>query len=207
MKLLRIFLLLIVAACLAVAVNLFAIPTHNTGAAHFDAIIVLGYPAKKDGTASPEQRERVLEGVREYKAGVASHLIVTGSAAHNRFVEADVMAALAREQGVPAGDIFEERQALNTIQNVFYSAQMMHEHGWSSAEVISTPEHLPRAAMILAEFDKVQPGLAILWRTHAAKWPREYGAVRRGFLDAFEAARCLEIRVFGFPESKFLPRR
>ena len=193
-------------ACLAVAISLFAIPRTNTASAHFDTIIVLGYPANLDGTASPEQRERVLEGVREYKAGVASHLILTGGAAHNRFVEADVMAALAGSRGVPAQDIFEEPQALNTIQNVYYSAQMMHEHGWRSAEVITTPEHLPRSAMILAEFDEVNPWLAIQWKAHAARWPQEYGIPKRAFLDAFEATRCLEIRIVGFPRSKFLPR-
>ncbi len=207
MKLLRIFLVLVLAACAAVVINLFVIPGTNTAATHFDTIIVLGYPANLDGTASPEQRARVLEGVREYKAGAASHLIVTGSAAHNQFVEADVMAALARAQGVPADDIVEEPQALNTIQNIYYSAEIMHAHGWSSAEVVSTPEHLPRAAMILAEFDRTNPGLAIQWKTHAAKWPAEYGIAKRAFLDAFEATRCLEIRIFGLPRSKFLPRR
>ena len=55
------------------------IPTHNTAAAHFDAIIALGYPANSDGTPTPEQRERVLEGVREYKAGVAPYLILSGA--------------------------------------------------------------------------------------------------------------------------------
>ena len=34
--------------------------------------------------------------LREYERGVASHLIVTGAAAHNRFVEAEVMARVAQ---------------------------------------------------------------------------------------------------------------
>ena len=61
--------------------NYATLPTHNTTQTHFDAIIVLGTPAKTDGTPS-EQRERVLEGVREYRAGVAPHIIMTGAAAH-----------------------------------------------------------------------------------------------------------------------------
>jgi len=197
---------MVLVACTAVAINVHTIPTDNTNATHFDTIIVLGHPANEDGTPAPKQRERVLEGIREYQAGRASHIIFTGGAAHNQFVEAHVMAALAEAQGLPASDIVEEPQALNTIQNVYYSAQIMHAHGWNSAEVISTPEHLPRAAMILAEFDKLNPGLAIQWKTHPSPWPPKYGAVKRGYLDAFEATRCLEIRLFGFSRSRFLPR-
>ena len=54
-----------------------SLPLSNTNATHFDTIIVLGYPARKDGTPRPEMRERVFEGVREYKAGVAPHMILT----------------------------------------------------------------------------------------------------------------------------------
>src|ERR1700716_1063175 len=82
-----------------------SIPTTNTNLTHFDAIVVLGTPSMEDGTPSPEQRERTLEGVREFKSGVAPHLIVTGGPAHNRFVEAHTMATLALAQGVPADAI------------------------------------------------------------------------------------------------------
>ncbi len=119
---------------------------------HFDTLIVLGTPANPDGSASPEQRERTLEGVREYKAGVASHLIMTGGAAHNQFVEADVMKELAVAQGVPADAITEEGQAQNTIQNIYYSEKIMAAQHWTSAEVVSSPSHLPRAALILAHY-------------------------------------------------------
>jgi hypothetical protein len=40
------------------------IPNSNTDLTHFDTLIVLGNPANADGTASPEQRERTMEGVR-----------------------------------------------------------------------------------------------------------------------------------------------
>ena len=158
------------------------IPTHNTSATHFDALIVLGYPANADGTPSPEQRERVLEGVREYKAGVAPYIIMTGAAAHNQYIEADVMAQLARSQGVPASAILEDVRAQNTIQNIYYSATIMHDHGMNSAEIISSPSHLPRAAMIVNTFNVDQPSLYINWRTHASHWPPEYSIFREAAL-------------------------
>ena len=174
------------------------IPTHNTNLAHFDTIIVLGTPANPDGTPSPEQRERTLESVHEYKAGVAPELIFTGAAAHNQFVEAHVMATLAIAQGVPPSAVIEEDQAQNTVQNIFYSEHIMAQHGWTSAEVVSSPSHLPRTALILEHFP-------IQWRTHLASWPSDYSFWQRAAHYAVEAEYCLRLRIFGFPKSRFLP--
>jgi uncharacterized SAM-binding protein YcdF (DUF218 family) len=151
--------------------NYATLPTHNTPQTHFDTIIVLGSPAKSDGTPSPEQRERVLEGIREYKAGIAPRIIMTGAAAHNHFVEAHTMAQFAATQGIPTTVILEEPQALDTIQNIYYSAQLMHQHNWSSAEIVSSPNHLGRTSLILNTFNSTQPAFSIDWRTHPAHWP------------------------------------
>ena len=192
-------------ATLIIYGNYFTLPSHNSPRTRFDTIIVLGTPSKLDGTPSPEQRERVLEGVREYKAGVAPRLIMTGGPAHNHFVEAHTMAEFAASQGVPATDIFEEGQAQNTIQNVYYSSQIMHQHGWSSAEVVSSPYHLGRTSLILNTFDLRQPALSIDWRTHPSLWPAEYTIYHKIVLYSVEAWRCLQLRVQGFPSSRFLP--
>ena len=188
-----------------VALNRLAIPNHNTAATHFDTLLVLGYPANPDGTPSPEQRERVLEAVREYKSGVAPEIIMTGGPAHNQFIEARVMATLAESKGVPASAIVEEPQAQNTIQNIYYSSEIMHAHNWHSAEVVSSPAHLGRAALILQAFAKKQPALAIDWRIHASLWPSEYSLFHRAMIDSLESSRCLQIRIFGLPKSRFLP--
>ncbi len=209
MKLLRrtLFALVLIAFAFALIVygNYLTLPTHNTATAHFDTIIVLGTPSRLDGTPSPEQRERVLEGVREYKAGVAPHLIMTGGPAHNHFVEAHTMAQLAESQGVPPANIFEEAQAQNTIQNIYYSSQIMHQHGWSSAEVVSSPYHLGRISLILNTHNQRQPALSIDWHTHPSLWPPEYAVYHKIVLYSVEAWRCLQLRVQGFPPSRFLP--
>ena len=204
-RFLFLFVLLLFAFGLVVYGNYLTLPTHNTTANHFDAIIVLGTPSRLDGTPSPEQRERVLEGVREYKAGIAPHIIMTGGPAHNHFVEAHTMAELAASQGVPPADILEEGQAQNTVQNIFYSSQIMHQHGWSSAEVVSSPYHLGRTALILNTFDLRQPALSIDWRTHPSLWPSEYDLHHKVVLYSVEAWRCLQLRIHGFPSSRFLP--
>ena len=195
----------VVVAGIVIYGNYLTLPTHNTDAKRFDAIVVLGTPSKLDGTPSPEQRERVLEGVREYKAGVAPKLIMTGGAAHNQLVEAHTMAVYAESQGVPHSDILEEGQAQNTVQNIFYSATIMHEHGWSSAEIVSSPYHLERTALIMNAFNTRKPNLSIDWRTHGSLWPPEYGIHYKIVLYSVEAWRCLQLRVKGYPSSQFLP--
>jgi uncharacterized SAM-binding protein YcdF (DUF218 family) len=135
-------------------------PTGNTELTRFDAIIVLGAPADRDGNPQPELLARVTEGVHEYERGVAPRLILTGGAANNRFTEAQVMARTAHAQGIPELAIFMEPEAEDTIENACYSERIMKAHGWRSAEVISRASHLPRAGII---FNR----LPLEWRTHA----------------------------------------
>jgi len=136
-------------------------PRDNTGLDHFDTLIVLGNPADSDGNPTPTQLARVTEAVHEYERGVAPRIIMTGGAAANQFVEAQVMARTAQAQGVPAGAVIVETQARNTIENTCNSLRIMRNYGWRSAEVISSPSHLPRAGLILSH-------LPLDWRVHEA---------------------------------------
>jgi uncharacterized SAM-binding protein YcdF (DUF218 family) len=116
--------------------------------ARYDAAIVLGCPANPDGDPSLCQRCRVKSAVRKYKQGATNKLIMTGAAAHSPEVEAEVMAALAESRGVPKGDVLREPRALTTWQNLRYALALMRQRGWSTALIISTADHLPRARRI-----------------------------------------------------------
>ena len=136
-------------------------PAANTGLDRFDTIIVLGTSADRYGNPTPTQLARVMEAVQEYERGIAPRLIMTGGTNREGFDEARVMARTAEAQGVPASAIFIEPNATDTIQNACYSVRIMKAHGWHSAEVVSTPSHLPRAGLIFSH-------VPIEWRTHAA---------------------------------------
>jgi uncharacterized SAM-binding protein YcdF (DUF218 family) len=199
---LRIVAILIAVALLYPATVLglyFFTPNHNADLNTVDTLIVLGTPTLPDGSPSPEQRERVMEGVREFNKGVSRHIIMTGGKTRANFVEAHTMAQLAAASGVPASAIIEEGQAGNTIQNIYYSEQIMLANGWRSTEVISSPYHLPRTALILRRHPQLQ------WRTHAAQWPPGSGLRTRLQRDWREAYGCFRIRLHGFPQSKYLP--
>jgi uncharacterized SAM-binding protein YcdF (DUF218 family) len=185
----------LIAAALAMALIVWAIiarhvtPMANTNRQNFDAIIVLGTPADSDGNPTPELLDRITEGVHEYERGIAPRLIVTGAAAHNRFVEAEVMAHVAQAQGVPASVIFQEPQARDTIQNACYSDRILNAHGWHSVEVVSAASHLPRAAMIFSHL----PGRPLQWRMHAAPDNLTPGYFSRGaaIVETIKTARYL----------------
>ena len=159
-------------------------PTANTSLTRFDAIIVLGTPTDEDGNPTPYQLSRVNEAVREYERGVAPRLILSGGAAHNRFVEAATMARAAHAEGIPESAIFVEGQARDTIQNACYSVRIMKAHGWNSAEVISEGPHLARAGLILSR-------LPIEWRTHAAAPLVPNSEVRKAMFEALETLKTV----------------
>lgn len=136
-------------------------PASNTALNRFDAIIVLGSPADSDGNPKDTQQARVTEAVNEYKRGVASHIILTGGAVSNRFVEARVMARSAQAQGIPESALLEDTQARDTVENACYSLRIMKDHGWRSAEIVSSAYQLPRAGLIFNS-------LPLQWSAHEA---------------------------------------
>lgn len=178
--------------------NYVAIPSGNTGLTRFDTLIVLGQPPKPDGSLGPELRERVLEGVREYKAGVARHVIMTGGPTRNNLVEAHAMKVFAMAQGVPGDAIVEEGEARDTIQNIYFSEKVMEARGWGSAEVISSPSHLPRTALILGHYK-------FAWRTHASRWPVEFSRADVVAHYRGEEKSCWVLVRDGFRGNRWLP--
>ncbi|HSY35894.1 MAG TPA: YdcF family protein [Acidobacteriaceae bacterium] len=190
--------LLILLFLLALVATYVTVPTQNCNLNRFDTILVLGTPTLPNGQPSPEERERVDESVREFKAGRAGHIIFSGGATMKEFVEGPSMAALAEAQGIPASDIVIEDKARNTIQNIYFGNQIMQEKGWTSVEVVSSPSHLRRAAVILERY-------SFQWTVHGSRWPPEYDWINIGGFYAREIMDTFVLRWYGFSSSPFLP--
>ncbi len=155
----RTFLLafLVLAIIYAVAYNtmpyfLANLPAQTWQLKRSDLIIVLGASANKDGTPGSMMRERVATGVKLFKDGIAPFILFTGAAAHTKFVEAELMADLAKSQGVPADCMILESNAHNTAQNAFFSYQLMKEKGLKSAVIVSSPAHLLRSNLFFSRY-------------------------------------------------------
>lgn len=115
-------------------------------------IVVLGYgpPVDEAGKPNPELYRRVKKGVELYQAGLAPVLIMTGGNTYRDYFESAVMKEVAVGMGVPAEAVIEERQAMDTIGNARYSAQIMRSHGWDRCIIVSSPYHLQRAKKLFA---------------------------------------------------------
>jgi uncharacterized SAM-binding protein YcdF (DUF218 family) len=118
-----------------------------------EAIVVLGNRPPRDatGAVAPETARRVRRGVELYRRGLAPRLLVTGGPAPGGGTEADVMAAYARELGVPEDAILAEPLATDTAQNAGYSVALVCEGATPCSPdviVVSSPYHLRRAVRL-----------------------------------------------------------
>lgn len=108
-----------------------------------DAIIVLGCPSNSDGSAATCQTKRADAAVLLSREGYADRFIVSGGAAHNKYVEADALAKLLMDRGVPTDHILKDVLAEHTDENLYYSAGIMRAQGFTTAIVVSDdPGHL-----------------------------------------------------------------
>jgi uncharacterized SAM-binding protein YcdF (DUF218 family) len=196
---LRSFAIVVATLIGCVAIIYFSIPMGDTQQRQFDVILVLGNPAKEDGSIGPLARARVLEGIRQYRAGVAPRLLMTGGAVQNQFVESQLMLQFARSQGVPPSAVLADGQAQNTIQNAYYAYKIMQAHDWTSALIVSSPTHVRRASLIFRYYP-------IQWRMDEAPWPPDYPLWKRLWFWCSEAGYTSYGRIFGFPNSRqYLP--
>lgn len=111
-----------------------------------DVIIVLGYPAKSDGTVSPILRERIRKAAELYRKGVSENIICTGAAVANSYFEAEIMAQALIELGIPECNIILEKLAKGTYENLVNSKKIMQDKKFNTAVIVSSPWHLRKAS-------------------------------------------------------------
>lgn len=110
------------------------------------AVVVLGFPARADGSPHPLQIWRCRIAARSMTSD--ARLVFTGGAVSGPWVEAEVMAAYARDVlGVPAAAIHTETRAENTWQNIEFTIPLI-EHADRIA-IASSPMHAARARRYL----------------------------------------------------------
>lgn len=161
----------------------FKMKTYNNGQKK-DVLIVLGYPTKKDGSLSAILRERVNKAAQLYHEGVSNTIICSGAAAHNRFIEAAVMAQALIDQGVPDNNIIREKDSKSTYQNLFNSKKIMERMGLNTAVIVSSPWHLRKASSYAIK-------LGINHTVEKSNLPREYLILGIGMIYLFEYTRML----------------
>lgn len=135
-----------------------------------EAVIVLGFPPRRDGRTNAVQRWRCRIAVRSLDPGRSSVLIMTGAATKGSASEAEVMGGYARDVlGVPPQQIMLEEQARSTWDNMRYSLPMAEQ--FTAIKIASDPFHVRRAHRYVAT---IRPDLVTRLEPADCYRPGEY---------------------------------
>jgi uncharacterized SAM-binding protein YcdF (DUF218 family)/glycosyltransferase involved in cell wall biosynthesis len=111
-----------------------------------DCIVVFAGGVGESGKAGGGYQERVKQAADLYRQGLAGHVIFSSGFVF-AFQEAEVMRALAIDNGVPASAIELETHAANTHENVLFSQRILESNGWRRVLLVSSPYHMRRAML------------------------------------------------------------
>ena len=103
------------------------------------ALVVLGFPARRDGRLHPIQKWRTDIAKRAFASLGAERIVFSGGPSRGRPSEAGTMAAYAMQLGVPAGSVRTETKAMSTWQNIELSLPMVE--GFDRLAIVSDPLH------------------------------------------------------------------
>jgi hypothetical protein len=139
-----------------------------------EAVIVLGFPPRRDGQTNAVQRWRCRIAVRSLDPGRSSALIMTGAATKGPRSEAEVMAGYARDVlGVPAQQIMLEERARSTWDNIQFSLPLAEQ--FTVIKIASDPFHVRRAHRYVA---RIRPDLVTRLEPAECYRPGEYLVVK-----------------------------
>lgn len=118
----------------------------------YDIAIVLGSPAKVDGSLSRMQKTRLDAAIRLYQNKKVKKILISGSNVVNDYVEAEVMAAYAIDKGIPASDIYLEIKARNTFENLKFAKNICNQTNIKDVIVVTSNFHARRAQFMVRKF-------------------------------------------------------
>ncbi|MBE0467149.1 MAG: YdcF family protein [Candidatus Desulforudis sp.] len=118
-------------------------------AAFFSAgrLLVLDEPPRQADVIvvlAGDRGSRTAHGAALFHAGHAPCLIVSGGQIYHTTTSAALMRDHAVELGVPAAAVFPEDRADSTYENAVFTRELMEQHGFTSALVVSSNYHMRR---------------------------------------------------------------
>ncbi len=128
--------------------------------------LVLGAAVRPDGSPSPALTRRVRHAVALWQAGRVGLLVLSGGARTHPRTEAEVMARICREAGVPEKALLMETRALTTEDNMRLALPMLDDLGCRDVVIVTDRYHAARARLVAR-----RAGLRA-----TASWPRLTGA-------------------------------
>ena len=109
-----------------------------------DCILILGAGIWGD-KPSPMLQDRLDEGVKLYKEGIASKIIMSGDHGREEYDEVNIMKEYAIEKGVPSEDIFMDHAGFSTYESIYRAKEIF---GADNIVIVTQEYHLYRALYI-----------------------------------------------------------
>lgn len=110
-----------------------------------ECILILGAGVWAGGVPSNMLADRLEEGLRLYRNGVAGKLIVSGDHGRKNYDEVNVMKKYLMDRGVPGEDIFMDHAGFTTYESMYRAKEVF---GVKKAIVVTQRYHLYRALYI-----------------------------------------------------------
>jgi uncharacterized SAM-binding protein YcdF (DUF218 family) len=124
----------------------------------------------------------VAHAVQALQAGAGRRLLMTGGLGKYPPAEAHLMRQLAVEAGVPYTCILLEDQATSTLQSALRCTQLLRQHGWSTALIVTDRYHLRRALFVFRSLGIQAIGSAPPGHLYSRRrWKRWHYRVREVF--------------------------
>jgi vancomycin permeability regulator SanA len=169
--------------------------------------LVLGAGVTPTGDPSYFLYQRVELAATLYRQGTVRALLMSGDNSRDNYDEVTVMAQVAEDLGVPAGDVVTDHAGFDTYSSCYRARSVW---GLSRVVVISQPFHLARAVAVCRALgvDAVgaqtrQINIPLTWRS----WFREIPAIHKASLDmlfrrtpTFPGPREHDLDRFGGPD-------
>lgn len=163
--------------------------------------VVLGSQVRRGGRPSGTLLARTRHAAGLYERGVAQTLLPTGGLGEHGPSEAEVMAKVLRQGGIPEARIIREDRARNTRESARFVAALAKEEGLEDLILVTDPLHCVRTVgAFRAEGLSVRASPAYrspMWRI---------GMLRRGQV-AREAVAIVGYRVRRWIENRLHYRR
>lgn len=134
--------------------------------ARCDVAVVLGAKVRVDGRPSVQLGDRLARALGAFERGDARLVLVSGGRGVEGHEEADVMAGWLVARGVPRERIIVDRDGWTTWHTARNTRRILDERGLSSALVVTSYYHVPRARLA---FERA--GVAKVATAHAAYRP------------------------------------
>ena len=120
----------------------------------YDAIIVPGFPFNdEEGKMNAFQRMRLFWALHLYETGETNYIIVSGSAVHSPYVEAEIFAIFLAELGVNPKHIIIENRAEHSTENVFYSLELAKKLDLKRVAVATDPMQSKMIAYLMRKIN------------------------------------------------------